>query len=115
MKKVLLMAIGLLLAPLPAHSQGAADPDDHHRSYGARDRDVDEMLRGFDDEGLGRRMRRGRGFGFFMRNGDSVIAVRCDPNDSMKACVEATTTLLEKARAAAPSTASPGASPSTRP
>ena len=50
------------------------------------------------------------GFGFLLRRGDSTIAVRCDPNDSMKAFVEATSTLLERARSnmpSAPSAAAP--------
>jgi hypothetical protein len=116
MKKVLLVAIGILVAPLPAYSQGAADSGDHRPSYGNRDRELDEILRGFGDEGFGRRQRRGSGFGFFMRNGDAVVAVRCDPNDSMKACVEATTTLLEKSRSSVPSTGGgPGVSPGTPP
>ncbi|TAI63918.1 hypothetical protein CWO89_21590 [Bradyrhizobium sp. Leo170] len=115
MKKVLLVAIGILLAPPPAYSQGRTDSGDRHSSYGTRDHDLDEILGGPGDEGFARRMRRGSGFGFFMRAGDATIAVRCDPNDSMKACVEATTTLIEKARSSVPSTGTPSPSPGTSP
>ena len=33
-----------------------------------------------------------------MRSGDATLAVRCDPQESMKACVEAATMMMEKAR-----------------
>lgn len=121
MKSILLVAAGLLVAAsLPAYSQSSTDSGDHDSSYskGDRsrgDRDLDQLLRGLGDDGFARHLRRGNAFGFFMRNGDAMIAVKCDPNDSMKACVEATTTLLDKARAALPPTGSPGASPGTSP
>jgi hypothetical protein len=42
-------------------------------------------------------LRRG-GAGFFLKHGDSIVAVRCDPRDSMRSCVDSTLTLLERAR-----------------
>ena len=111
---------------MPAFSQDWRDHHDwgerEHRGggddfrdseYGRHGHDFDEMMSRMEDEGSARRMRRGNGFGFFMRHGDAVVAVRCDPNDSMKACVEATTTLLEKARSAVPPAGGPGTPPGT--
>jgi hypothetical protein len=95
MKKVLVAAC-LILTPLPAFSQSSAESDGDH---GRRDR-LEQLLREFDDHGSSASSR--RGFGFLLRSGDSTIAVRCDPNESMKACVEATTTLLERARSLMP-------------
>ncbi len=115
MKKLLMVAIGLLFTSLPAYSQSSTDSSDHGSSYGKRDRELEEIMRDLGDEGFARHQHRGGGFGFFMRNGDATVAVRCDPNDSMKACVEATTTLLEKARSSVPSAGTPGASPGTSP
>lgn len=121
MKAILIVAAALLVsASLPAYSQSSTESGDHDSSYskgdrGRGDREIDQLLRGLGDEGLARHLRRGNAFGFFLRNGDATIAVKCDPNDSMKACVEATTTLLDKARASMPPTGSPGASPGTSP
>jgi hypothetical protein len=39
------------------------------------------------------------------------VAVRCDPQESMRACVDATTTLLDRSRSAMP----PGGAPTTPP
>ena len=94
MNKALLIAC-LLLTPVPAFSQSASDSDRDFK----RDR-LEQLLRELgEDTSTGSR----HGFGFLLRQGDSTIAVRCDPNDSMKACVEAATTLLEKARSNMPS------------
>jgi hypothetical protein len=115
MNKALLMAVGLLVMPLPGFAQSSGDTGDRGSSYGKRGQDLDEILRGLGDDVSGGRPRRGTGFGFFLRSGDATVAVRCDPTDSMKACVDATTTLLEKARASLPSGGSPGASPGASP
>jgi hypothetical protein len=50
-----------------------------------------------------------------LRNGDSVVAVRCDPQDSMKACVDATLTLLDRARSMQSSGTAPGGTPAGPP
>jgi hypothetical protein len=108
MKKALVMVAGLMLISLPALSQSSTDRDDRGRSYDRRDRDLEELLRGIDD-GSGRRLRRGAGF--LLRSGDTTVAVRCDPQESMRACVDATTTLLERARSALPQGGAPGTPP----
>ena len=101
MNKALLVAC-LILTPVPAFCQSASDSERNIKG----DR-LERLLRELgEDTSTGSR----QGFGFLLRRGDSTIAVRCDPNDSMKACVEATTTLLEKARSSMP-TAPPEAAP----
>ncbi len=55
-------------------------------------------------------LRRG-GAAFFLRSGDGTVAVRCDPQDSMKSCVDATLTLMDRARSMQPSGAAPGGPP----
>jgi len=101
MNKALLVAC-LILTPVPAFSQSASDSDLNPKG----DR-LERLLRELgENPSTGSR----HGFGFLLRHGDSTIAVRCDPNDSMKACVEATSTLLERARSnmpSAPSAAAP--------
>jgi len=115
MRRVIVAAAGLMLIALPAFGQSSDESDDRGSSYSRQDRDLDDLLRGLDGGG----MRRGgpaRGAGFLLRAGDATLAVRCDPRDSMRACVEAATTLLERARTAMPSAGGPGgAAPSTPP
>jgi hypothetical protein len=101
MKKAFLVAAGLLLIALPAFSQSSEDSSDRSSSYGRRDRGLDELLRGLDGGGMGRSGST-RGAGFLLRSGDATLAVRCDPRDTMRACVDAATTLLERARTAIP-------------
>lgn len=110
MNKFILLAAGLLLLPLPAFSQSSSG-DDRDSSVGRRDRDLEELLRGLGDDISGGSLRRGAGF--LLRSGDATVAVRCDPRDSMRSCVEATTLLLERARASMPPGG--GASPGTPP
>jgi hypothetical protein len=97
MKRAFLIAAMLALVSPPAFSQNA--PSDGKDAGASRiDRDVDDILRDIRESGRSG-FRRG-GASFFLRSGDSVIAVRCDPQDTMKACVEATQTLMERAKAA---------------
>ena len=115
MRKAILAAAGLMLIALPALGQSSDDPDDRRSSYSQRDRDLDDLLRGLDGGGM-RRGEPSRGAGFLLRAGDATLAVRCDPRDSMRACVEAATTLLERARAGMPSGSGPsGSAPGTPP
>ena len=104
MNKAIIVTAMLLLSSPPAFSQNlGADGRD---SSGRIDRDLEELLRGRDfDRGV---LRRGGGAAFFLRHGDATIAVRCDPQDSMKSCVDNTLTLLDKARSMQPSGATPG-------
>src|ERR1700759_2481726 len=113
MKKALVLAAALALLPLPALSQGMSPSEDRDSSDHRKDRDLDGVLR---DLGVGPRGGGGRGASFFLRNGDSTVPVRCAPGDSMRACVDATLTLLDKARAAAPQagTTPPGTTPPAR-
>src|SRR6516164_2159726 len=91
----------ILLSPLPAFSQNAPAGEGRDTSYSQRDRDTDEILDALGERGRG-------GARFVLRHGDSMVAVRCDPQDSMKACVDATLTLLDHARSMAASGAAPG-------
>ena len=103
-RAVFVAAIALLFSP-PAFSQNAPGGDGQDSSYSRMTRDLDDILRAVGESGRGA-LRRG-GAAFFLRHGDAIVAVRCDPQDSMKACVDSTITLLERARAAQPSGAAP--------
>jgi hypothetical protein len=105
-----IMAV-LLLGPLPAFGQGGPDGD-RRDSYSRRDRDWEDMFRGM--EGGHEGMRRGRGAAFFLRSGDATVGVRCDPQESMKACVDATLTLLDRARSMVPPGTAPGGQSSSK-
>ena len=108
MNRAFVITAVLMLSPFPAFSQNAPGGEGHDSSYSRKDRDLEDILRGIGDHG--REGRRG-GASFVLRNGDSVVAVRCDPQDSMKACVDATLTLLDRARSMQPSGAAPGGTP----
>ena len=112
MNRAFFITAVLLLSPLPAFGQTAPGGEGHDSSYSRRDRDLEDILRGIGDHG--REGRRG-GAAFFLRNGDAMVAVRCDPQDSMKSCVEATVTLLDRARSMQPSGAAPGGTPGAQP
>ena len=113
MKKALVIAAGLMLIALPALSQSSTETEAGDRSYDRRDRDeLEELLRGLDDGPSGRRL--SRGAAFLLRSGDATVVVRCDPRETMRACVEATTTLLERARSALPPAGTPGTPPPSR-
>jgi hypothetical protein len=109
MTKALLLTAVLMLAPLPAASQS----DDRDRDP-RRGRDiVEELLRDIGHGGPESR----RGASFLLRSGDATVAVRCDPQDSMRACVDATVTLLDRARTLVPSGGAgtpPGGTPPSR-
>lgn len=115
MNRALFATAVLLLISPPAFSQTAPGGDSRDGSYARFDRDLDDVLRGLGESGRGG-LRRG-GAAFFLRHGDATIAVRCDPQDSMKSCVEATLTLLDKARSMQPSASqsgTPGGQPPSR-
>jgi hypothetical protein len=105
MNRVFVITAVLLLSPFPAFSQTAPSGDGRDSSYSRRDRDLGDILRGIGD--YGREGRRG-GAAFFLRSGEATVAVRCDPQDSMKSCVDSTLTLLDRARSMLPSGAAPG-------
>ena len=113
MYRAFVITAAILLSPLPAFSQNAPAGEGRDTSYSQRDRDTDEIL-GALREHRREGFRRG-GASFVLRHGDSTVAVRCDPQDSMKACVDATLTLLDHARSMAPSGAAPGGAPGAQP
>jgi hypothetical protein len=124
MNRTFIITAALLLTAFPALGQNAPGGDDRDFSYSRRDRDLGdysrrdrdlgEILRGIGDYGR-EGLRRGGGAAFFLRNGDAMVAVRCDPQDSMRSCVDATLTLLDRARSMQPSGAAPGGSPGGQP
>ena len=104
MRKVLITAACLLVLPLPVLAQNSSRDDDRGRSYDRddggkgearyhpnEDRDRDHR-RGYADDALG------GGSSFHMKVGDAKIHVRCSPRETLKECVDAATTLLDKAR-----------------
>ena len=112
MNRAFVITIVLLLSPLPAFSQTAGGGEGRDSSYSRKDRDLEDILRGIGDHG--REGRRG-GASFFLRSGDGTLAVRCDPQDSMKSCVDATLTLLDRVRSMLPPGAAPGGAPGGQP
>jgi hypothetical protein len=111
MNRAFVITAVLLLSPFPAFSQtGGGEGRDS--SYSRKDRDLEDILRGMGDHG--REGPRRGGAAFFLRSGDGTVAVRCDPQDSMKSCVEATLTLMDRARSMQPSGGSPGGQPPSR-
>ena len=99
MHKTLAIAAGLVLMATSAWSQSSfrdrdddrQDRRDSHREYRDRDDRRDRSMRDDDDEG-------GRAARFVLRSGDSRLVVRCDDRESMRACVDAALSLLDRAR-----------------
>ncbi len=124
MSKALLLAVALALSASSAQAQGRDRDDDddawkdrrEYREERGRDRDEDD---GWGEERRGRFGGRGGGTRFFLRSGETRLGMVCDRSESMRNCVDAALTLLDRARQAA--SASPSAttgaspSPSTRP
>ena len=117
MNKAILIAAGLILATAPAFAQGHSRSDDRDR-YSDRDdrgdRDRGSWRHHMDDDD-DRGERRSRGARFMMRTGDSMIDVRCDPGESMRSCVDATMTLMDRVRSLPPATTNPGTGPASPP
>jgi hypothetical protein len=113
MNRAFFITAVLLVSPFPAFSQTAPGGDGRDSSYSRSDRDLEDILRGMG--GYAREGLRSGGAAFFLRNGDAMVAVRCDPQDSMKSCVDATLTLLDRARSMQPSGAAPGGPPGGQP
>ncbi len=110
MLKIILSVSALAVLASPAFSQ-TQRPDDRDSYMGRRDRDYSLYRRDRDDgDGQDRGDAR-RGARFMVRSGDTAVSVRCDGGEPMRACVDATVTLIERMRslpAAASSTANPG-------
>ena len=112
MNRAFLITAVLLLSPFPAFSQNVPGGDGTARSLLTPEGIVIWRISSADLRANSGRegMRRG-GASFFLRNGDAMVAVRCDPQDSMKSCVDSTLTLLDRARSMQPSGAAPGGTP----
>ncbi len=122
MNRAFLIAAMVLLISPPAFGQSAPGGEGRDSSHMDRDssrmdRDLDDILRALGESGRGGGLRRGGGPAFFLRSGDSMVAVRCDPQDSMKACVDATISLMERAKSAqtgAPPSGTTGGQPQSK-
>ena len=90
MNRAFVITAVLMLSPYPAFGQNAPGGEGHDSSYSRKDHDLEDLLRGIGD--YGREGSRRGGAAFFLRHGDSIVAVRCDPQDSMKSCVDSTLT-----------------------
>jgi hypothetical protein len=119
MRKALLMAFALALSAASAQAQGRdrnRDDDDgwkrDHREYRqGRDRDDDDEWR---DKHRGR-FGGGGGARFFVQSGETRLTIVCDSGESMRNCVDAALTLLDRAKqagSAAPSATTGGSSTS---
>jgi hypothetical protein len=73
--------------------------DSADRDYRDRYRPNDDRAGGFEDrKGDGGDRHHERGARFFLRVGDTRIAARCSDGETMRACVDATLMLLDKAK-----------------
>ena len=132
MKHALIMAAGCALLAGPAWAQSSPpgpdrDGDRMERRDMRGDRDWrGEWGRGERDfgppvdwhGGWGRYGGHHRqGAGFWLQSGDTRLGVRCNRDESMRACVDAATTLLDKVRSlpASGATATPPAGPGSGP
>ncbi len=113
MNRAFVITAVLLLSTFPAVQPAAGGGEGRDSSYSRKDRDLEDILRGMGDHGR-EESRRG-GAAFFLRSGDGTVAVRCDPQDSMKSCVDATLTLMDRARSMQPSGAARGGPPGGQP
>ena len=101
MRKIALLLAGLLFAATLAWGQGYPRGKDDD-GFGWRDegggssRDRDDLRgRSFRDEDRGHRT---GAASFFLRSGDTRLAVHCDERESMRSCVDAALTLFDKVR-----------------
>lgn len=111
----------LAILSLPALSQGFPRDEERGRGYDrGYGRDDGMMGRRYDGRGRDERGDRsdggaGRGSSFQMKIGDTNIDVKCDPRETLRDCVDAATTLLDKSRSmtstAGPNPASTGSPP----
>ena len=102
MNRTFIAAICVVLLPLPALSQGYSRDEGRGSSYDRdNDRRDDMKERRFGDGNDRREISRDMPGGaamFDVRVGDARMKVKCDPRETMRVCVDAALTLLEKAR-----------------
>jgi hypothetical protein len=104
MRKVLVVSACLLALPLPVLAQGSSRDDERDRPYDRGDsRRDDSRYRPNEEWERYHRRRYGdgssrEGSSFHISMGDARIHVRCGPRETLKDCVDAATTLLDKAR-----------------
>ncbi len=113
MNRAFVITAVLMLSPYPAFGQNAPGGEGHDSSYSRKDRDLEDLLRGIGD--YGREGSRRGGAAFFLRHGNSIVAVRCDPQELHEIMCRFHSHLLERARSMQPSGAASGAAPGGTP
>ena len=92
----------VVLLPLPALSQGYSRDEGRGSSYDRgndrRDDMKDRRSGERDDEQDDSRHMGDRAAAFHIRVGDARMKVKCDPRETMRSCVDAALSLLDKAR-----------------
>lgn len=97
MRKALVIAAGLAFIATSASSQSSFRDDDRRdrrdspREWRDRDNRGDHSMRDDDNE-------HGRAARFVLSSGDSRLVVKCDDRESMRACVDAALSLMDRAR-----------------
>jgi hypothetical protein len=90
---------GVAFSPLLMVQYSDRGRDSADRDYRDRYRPNDDRAGGFEDrKGDGGDRHHERGARFFLRVGDTRIAARCSDGEPMRACVDATLMLLDKAK-----------------
>ena len=110
MRRALLAACVVALTASAPLAQGMRDRDRDGDEWRDRDRRVWQED---DDDHHHYRGRGGRGAGFFLRSGDSSLAVRCDPSESMRTCLDTTLTLVDRLQRLRADGGGSGGAPST--
>jgi hypothetical protein len=117
------LAIGAALLATSASAQTRGDRDDYgrgdrgwsrdsdDRGGGMRSRSYEESGSSMRSQGAGSQGGAGGSARFFLRSGDSRLAVRCDDRESMRSCVDAALMMFDRVKAQAGTTGT--TSPST--
>lgn len=85
-------------APLFRVQYSDRERDSGDRDYRGRYHPNDDRGDGFEGHSGDGDRYRGKAASFFLRVGDTRIAARCSDGEAMKACVDATLLLLDKAK-----------------
>jgi hypothetical protein len=118
MRKALSLVVALTLLASAAQAQGGdRDRDDEEDWWRGTRENRDERGRGRDhDDGWREgRYHRGGGARFFVRSGETRVGVVCDSGESMRSCVDAALTLLDRAKQAGSGGTAPPLGGSARP